>query len=315
MNEPSISENPDWRARLDVWRVRLKSWLARLESWHLRLAAWLSRLWAGARLLLRRLGIFLQRLLPYAATILVTLLALVIYTLFIPKTQPITQNDVNNSISQAMASATPPPAFSETVYQIIQPSLVLIEAKTTNADQTQGSRLGSGVIIDANADILTSLHVVTDTVDVQVYYADGSQTTAQIAKAQPDIDIAVLHPAQPPALVVPAVMGNPNALRVGDEAYVVGNPFGLYSSMSAGVISGLNRTFQPTDSKVELHGMIQIDAAVNPGNSGGPLLNRYGQVVGIVTGITNPTNQDFFVGIGFAVPITVAGGAAGAPQY
>jgi S1-C subfamily serine protease len=315
MDEPSISENPDWRARLDAWRTRLKSWLARLESWHLRLAAWLSRLWAAVRLLLRRLGIFLRRLLPYAATILVTLIALEIYSLLTPKPRPITQNDVNNTISQAMASATPPPAFSETVYQIIQPSLVLIEAKTTNADETQSSSLGSGVIIDTNADILTSLHVVTNTVDIQVYYADGSQTTAQIAEAQPDIDIAVLHPAQPPTQVVPAVMGNPNALRVGDDAYVVGNPFGLYSSMSAGVISGLNRTFQPADSKVELHGMIQIDAAVNPGNSGGPLLNRYGQVVGIVTGIANPTNQDFFVGIGFAVPITVAGGAAGAPQY
>jgi len=308
MNESSI---PEFSGR----QARLKVWLAQLVSWRLRLAAWLGRLWASIRLLLRRLAIFLRRLLPYAATIVVTLLALEIYSLLTPKTPAITQTDVNNTISQVMASATPPPALSETVYQIIQPSLVLVEATTTNTDQTQGSSLGSGVIIDANADILTSLHVVANTVDIQVYYADGTHTPAQIANAQPDIDIAVLHPAQPPAQVVPAVMGNPNALRVGDDAYVVGNPFGLYSSMSAGVISGLNRTFQPADSNVELHGMIQIDAAVNPGNSGGPLLNRYGQVVGIVTGIANPTNQDFFVGIGFAVPITVAGGAAGAPQY
>jgi S1-C subfamily serine protease len=157
--------------------------------------------------------------------------------------------------------------------------------------------------------------VVTDTVDIHVYYADGTQTSAQIINSQPDIDIAVLQPDAPPSLLVPAVMGNPNALRVGDEAYVVGNPIGLFSSMSAGVISGLNRTFQPADSKIELHDMIQIDAAVNPGNSGGPLLNRYGQVVGIITGLANPSNQDFFVGIGFAVPITVASGAAGAPQY
>ena len=117
------------------------------------------------------------------------------------------------------------------------------------------------------------------------------------------------------ALVVPAVLGNPSALRVGDEAFVVGNPFGLYSSMSAGVISGFDRSFKAADSDIELQGLIQIDAAVNPGNSGGPLLNRYGQVVGIVTGIANPTEQDFFIGIGFAVPITVAGAAAGAPQY
>ena len=109
------------------------------------------------------------------------------------------------------------------------------------------------------------------------------------------------------------MLGNPNAMRVGDEAYVVGNPYGLYSSMSAGVISGFNRTFQPVNTNLNLKGLIQIDAAVNPGNSGGPLLNRDGEVIGIVEGLVNPTNQDFFVGIGFAIPINVAGGAAGLP--
>ena len=104
-------------------------------------------------------------------------------------------------------------------------------------------------------------------------------------------------------------------MRVGDEAFVVGNPFGLYGSLSAGVISGFNRSFQPVGSTSKLQGLIQIDAAVNPGNSGGPLLNRDGEVIGIVTGLVNPTRQDVFVGVGFAVPITVAGAAAGAPAY
>jgi S1-C subfamily serine protease len=112
---------------------------------------------------------------------------------------------------------------------------------------------------------------------------------------------------------VPAVLGNPNAVRVGDEAYVVGNPLGLYSSMSAGVISGLNRSFNPPNGPRKLKGLIQIDAAVNPGNSGGPLLNRDGQVIGIVAALVNPTQQDVFIGIGLAVPINVAGGAAGLP--
>jgi S1-C subfamily serine protease len=114
---------------------------------------------------------------------------------------------------------------------------------------------------------------------------------------------------------VPATLGNPNAVRIGDEAYVVGNPFGLYSSMSAGVISGLDRSYQPPNSNQQLQGLIQIDAAVNPGNSGGPLLNRDGEVIGIVDGLVNPTDQNFFVGIGFAVPITAAGGAVGSPPY
>ncbi len=81
------------------------------------------------------------------------------------------------------------------------------------------------------------------------------------------------------------------------------------------MISGFDRKFQPEGSNQAIEGLIQIDAAVNPGNSGGPLLNRYGQVVGIVTGIINPTNENFFIGIGFAVPINVAAGGAGLPPY
>jgi S1-C subfamily serine protease len=104
-------------------------------------------------------------------------------------------------------------------------------------------------------------------------------------------------------------------MRVGDEAYAVGNPFGLYSSMSAGVISGFERTFRPPNTDYSLNGLIQVDAAVNPGNSGGPLVNRYGQVVGIVVGIVNPTEANFFVGIGFAVPITTAGGGGSPLPY
>jgi S1-C subfamily serine protease len=136
-----------------------------------------------------------------------------------------------------------------------------------------------------------------------------------VATRQPENDIAVLRASHPPAQIVPATLGNPRAMRIGDEAFVVGNPLGLYGSMSAGVISGFDRSFQPQNSGQKLQGLIQIDAAVNPGNSGGPLLNRNGQVIGIVTGLVNPSEQDVFIGIGFAVPINVAGGAAGLPPY
>jgi S1-C subfamily serine protease len=148
-----------------------------------------------------------------------------------------------------------------------------------------------------------------------VTFADGFSTEAIVANADPEQDIAVLAPQFLPDLLVPATLGNPSALRVGDEAYVVGNPLGLYASMSTGVISGFERSFLPVNSTQRLEGLIQIDAAVNPGNSGGPLLNRAGQVVGIVTGLVNPLEQEAFAGIGFAVPIDVAGGAAGLPQY
>ena len=170
-------------------------------------------------------------------------------------------------------------------------------------------------MINTDGDILTSLHVVTNTTDIRLTFADGTQSSGQVIATEPDSDIAVLRASQPPALLIPAVLGNPAAMHVGDEAFAVGHPFGLYGSMSTGIISGLNRTFRHPDSDQRLQGLMQIDAAVNPGNSGGPLLNRYGQVVGIVTGLVNPTDENFFVGIGFAVPIDVAGGAAGLPPY
>jgi len=212
-----------------------------------------------------------------------------------------------------LASATPPAPFSETVYEIIQPSLVLIQAKVPGTDGKTEDSLGTGTIVDTNGDILTSLHVVANATDIQVTFADGTSSSASVSTQQPQNDIAVLKAVKLPGQVIPAVLGNPNAMHVGDEAYVVGNPFGLYSSMSAGVISGFDRTFQPQNTNLNLKGLIQVDAAVNPGNSGGPLLNRYGEVIGIVEGLVNPTDQNFFVGIGFAIPINVAGGAAGLP--
>jgi S1-C subfamily serine protease len=192
---------------------------------------------------------------------------------------------------------------------------VLIQTQYSGIDKKGENGLGSGVVVDDAGDILTSLHVVNGASSIQLFFADGTQAKAKVTNTQPENDIAVLHPDRLPQRLVPATLGNPNAMRVGDQAFVVGNPFGLYSSMSAGVISGFGRSFKPQDSNQELKGLIQIDAAVNPGNSGGPLLNRSGQVIGIVAGIVNPTDQNFFVGIGFAVPIDIAGGAAGAPPY
>jgi S1-C subfamily serine protease len=159
------------------------------------------------------------------------------------------------------------------------------------------------------------LHVVDGAPNIKLIFADGTESAAVIAEAQPERDIAVLQAETLPAQFLPATIGNAGALQVGDEAYVVGNPFGLYSSMSAGVISGFNRTFKPPGTTQTIEGLIQVDAAVNPGNSGGPLLNRYGHVVGIVTGIINPTDESFFVGIGFAVPIDAAAGGGGSPPY
>jgi S1-C subfamily serine protease len=264
---------------------------------------------------LQRLGRRLRSALPFALGVLAALAALLLYNALVPGPHQLTAQEVNDAVAQALASATPEPAFSSRVFQVIRPSLVLIQTENHDAQGKDGYGLGSGTIIDDSGSILTSLHVVAGASVIQVTFADGTQSGAQVAVSQPENDIAVLVPSQPPAQIVPAVLGNPGAMRVGDEAYAVGNPFGLYGSMSAGIISGFDRTFQPPDSDQKLLGLIQIDAAVNPGNSGGPLLNRYGQVIGVIVGIANPTEQDVFIGIGFAVPINVAGGAAGLPPY
>jgi S1-C subfamily serine protease len=243
------------------------------------------------------------------------LAALWLYNFFFPAPTPLTAREVNDMIAQALASATPPPAFSARVYQAIRPSLVLIQTEVPGPNGEVDEGIGSGVVIDDRGSILTSLHVVDNASDIRLTFADGTESSATVVVERTENDIAVLAASQLPELLLPATLGNPYAMRVGDEAFVVGHPLGLYASMSAGVISGFDRSFQPPDSQQKLHNLIQIDAAVNPGNSGGPLLNRHGHVVGIIAALVNPTEQDVFIGIGFAVPIDIAGAAIGSPPY
>ena len=253
---------------------------------------------------------------PFISGVLAAFLALFLYNFLFPGARQLTEEQVNNAIISVLASATPRPAYSAQVYQVIQPSVVLIKTdfQGENGDTEKG--LGSGVIINDQGDILTSLHIVANAKNISITFADGTQSDGFVLASQPEIDIAVLRAFLGPELLVPATLGNPGSMRVGDEAYVVGNPFGLYSSMSSGVISGFNRAFQPPNTNQKIEGLIQVDAAINPGNSGGPLLNRSGHVIGIVTGIINPTEDSFFIGIGFAVPINIAAaGGAGLPPY
>jgi S1-C subfamily serine protease len=258
----------------------------------------------------------LGRLAPFAAGAVVAFGAVLLYGALFPVPR-VSQEDVDATVSEALASVTPAPAFSEFVYQAVRPSLVLV--RTTIAEPTGDPRtdqgFGSGVIVNLEGDILTSYHVVADAGSVALTFADGSESDAEVVSTEPGIDIAVLRAEQPPAEVIPATLGDPGSVREGSEAYTLGSPFGLAGSVSAGVISGLDRSFRLEQTNQVLRGLIQIDAAVNPGNSGGPLLNRDGHVIGIVTALLNPTGDDVFAGIGLAVPINVAGGAAGLPAY
>ena len=209
----------------------------------------------------------------------------------------------------ASTSTTLAPAVAAKVFRTIQPSLVLIQSQGAGAEEP--SSLGSGVIVNKQGQILTAHHVVDGAATVEVTFADGTQSAARVVSSAPEKDIAVLQTEQLPSVTVPAVLGG--GVQVGDDTYSLGNPLGLASSMTAGVVSGLDRSIGREDGDGELEGLIQFDAAVNPGSSGGPLLNRQGQVVGIVTALANPTGQRFFVGIGFAVPISSAGGGGSIP--
>jgi S1-C subfamily serine protease len=243
---------------------------------------------------------------------LAVLVALYATNLRISRRPSVTTSDINAIVNQKVSTAvsqleSQPPAAG-TAYDAVRAGLVVIVAQRGKAGGTED--LGTGVIVDTQGDILTALHVVQGASVIKVTFADGTTSTASVATSDPTHDIAVLEAARLPAVIVPAVLG-PNP-QVGDETFAVGNPLGLVGSLSAGVVSGLDRTFKVANGRT-LSGMIQFDAAVNPGSSGGPLLNTKGQVIGIVTGLANPAGTDNFAGIGFAVPIATAGQAAGAP--
>jgi S1-C subfamily serine protease len=232
-----------------------------------------------------------------------------------PPPQRLTQRDINAAVFRAMATATPRPSFASQAYANILPSVVRIRALTQTTDGTREGSLGTGVVIDESGLILTALHVVRDAVGVEVTFYDGSTSPAAVIAKVPENDLAVLRPREIPDDLQPAVLAGSGGLRVGDEVFAVGNPFGITNSLTAGVVSGLNRSFKSPKTGQVMTGLIQFDAAVNPGNSGGPLVNRDGEVVGIVSSLLNPTDQDVFIGIGFAVTIETAAAAAGTPPY
>jgi putative serine protease PepD len=212
----------------------------------------------------------------------------------------------------ARASATPSPSPSAKptvadIYQHVGPSVAVV--------RTAKGALGTGVIAADDGTVLTANHVISDGSQVTVTFADGTTTTASVASSDVTTDIALLKPAKLPQTVVPATLGG--GAQVGGDVVAIGNPLGLTYSVSSGVVSGVNRTNDTNHGK--LSGLIQFDASVNPGSSGGPLLDANGNVIGIVVAIAEPAGQEAFAGIGFAVPIGAAlgggtGGNGGGPE-
>lgn len=164
-----------------------------------------------------------------------------------------------------------------------------------------GSSVGSGFVYDVSGHIITNNHVVEDSQKTTVTFLDGTSYNAKVIGTDPYTDLAVIKVDVNPSLLHPLPLGNSSTLRVGDQVAAIGNPFGLSGSMTSGIVSQLGRLLStPGTASFSIPDVIQTDAAVNPGNSGGPLLNMKGQVIGINTAIQSGTGE--FAGIGFAVP-------------
>lgn len=179
----------------------------------------------------------------------------------------------------------------------------------------KGTSIGSGVVVTDKGVILTNYHVISGSQRLVITFYNGQESEAQVLSVMPEKDLAVLRAKTLPDDLKPATMAGSRDLAPGDDVVAVGFPFGIGPSVSAGVVSGLNRSFVSDEHKQDLSNLIQFDAAANPGNSGGPLINMDGEVVGIVTAILNPNNAGTFVGIGFATTIESAGGAVGLSPF
>jgi len=209
------------------------------------------------------------------------------------------------------------PSPAARAYEIIKPSVVRVRG--LDADPEGGGeiekKVGTGVVVVDKGLILTNLHVVAGVKLVAVVFADGLESEALVVGLQPENDLAVLQAKTIPDDLSPANLGSVRDLAVGDHVFAVGFPFGIGPSVSAGVVSGLNREFRSPEGERLLTNLIQFDAAANIGNSGGPLVNANGEVVGIVTAILNPSEQRVFIGIGFAVTMESAATAIGLPPF
>ncbi|PUE50872.1 peptidase S1 [Limnohabitans sp. 2KL-1] len=261
-----------------------------------------------------------QRLPLWAALLLCALLTATLtwaLTRQIGTPQRLTQDDINAAVLHTLNTQDLPSRAARAA-QLIAPSVVRVRTQDEDKKNPQGelqdSGVGSGVVISDEGVILTNLHVVQGAKRIQVTFADGLESEAQIIGVQPENDLAVIKAKRLPDDLQPATLGSSQNLQPGDEVVAVGFPFGIGPSVSAGVVSGLNRQFGSED-KTMMRGLIQADAAANPGNSGGPLINMAGEVVGIVTAILNPTSARTFIGIVFAATIESAGGGMGMPPF
>ncbi len=210
---------------------------------------------------------------------------------------------------QADAAQSPAVMTSEEqtnifVYESTNPSVANISTVSVHQDffrqyHAQGS--GSGAVIDKQGHIITNFHVVDGADQIEVTLASNSSYPATLVGGDKEHDIAVLKIDAPVEELQPIALGGSSDLRVGQRVYALGNPFGWDGTLTTGIISSLNRNLPSRIPGRDMHALIQTDAAMNPGNSGGPLVNTQGQMIGMCVAIATKTGQN--AGVGFAIPI------------
>jgi S1-C subfamily serine protease len=220
-------------------------------------------------------------------------------------------------VQEAAASGGPSTSNSSGdvsgLYAGAAPAVVEITAKSSSQGSAQGpfpqsgqsqSATGTGFVVDGDGHILTAAHVVDGASSITVTFQDGTTRTATVLGKDDATDAAVVKVDSSGLDLHPVKLGDSGALQVGDELSAIGSPFGYQESLSTGVVSGLDRTIQAPNGFTVAHA-IQTDAALNPGNSGGPVLNAAGDVIGIADQIATggSTSSDSYTGVGFAVPI------------
>jgi S1-C subfamily serine protease len=210
---------------------------------------------------------------------------------------------VSDSSSSSNAAAPANGDFSS-LYAQVRPSIVEITTGTqgSNAFSQRQEGLGSGIVLDTDGHILTNYHVVNGSSTVTITFADGTTAQADVVGKDPGNDVAVVKTDANKDELHPAKLGNSDDMKVGNVVAAIGNPFGLEGTFTTGVISGVDRTLPSGNDGRPIRNLLQTDAAVNPGNSGGALFNMQGEVIGINTAIENPGGNTF-AGVAYAVPI------------
>jgi len=243
-------------------------------------------------------------------------LGIVLGQTYLPRaTVATTQEDIDAAVAKSLETV-PLPSTAAKAYEAVQGSIVRVKSYTEALDGSDAEMgVGTGVVILDRGVILTNMHVVDGASRIRVIFSDGLETEADVTGAKPEDDLAVLQAHAVPDDLQAATIQSTSGLALGDHVTAVGFPFGIGPSVSSGVVSGLARDYRSPEGKRQLTNLIQFDAAVNPGNSGGALVNSTGEVVGIVTGLMNPTGQRVFIGLGFAVPIENAAMAVGLPPF